>query len=310
MQSKKCKSFEESIFRFPLACRTATPHNPRMRWRYLLPFLLLLVAGLVSYVLILTGEPGFEGKRLSDWLRDLRNPSFLIQSKAQLALRHIGSNVVPILRERLHAEDSPLKTNVINLLQRQKFVKIPFAPARERRIRAALACAVLGPAARPALPDIVEFSKDDAFCFNLAESALAQMGNSSVFSLCLLLTNADYNPRRLAIGALARMGPEAKEGISALTNCLNDRYPAIQANAIRALGTIAAPSPELLRSFALLCSDPDLEVRCCAEVALTGYGKSAMPSLSELLNDPAPEVRSAARKVLDEMNAPKNRKMD
>ena len=264
---------------------------------------LLLVGGAIGFFMASQGEPTFEGKRLSSWLRDLRDPSALVQHRAQNALRHMGTNSVPVLREMLHARDSPLRTNIVSLLQRQTLFKLSFAPARERRVRAALACAILGPMASPAVPDLLEFSTGDNFCSNLAESALGCLGETAVPPLCTVLmdTNSNYTLRRVAVGALASIGPPARAAIPALTNSLKDNFSEIRANAAHALGRIEFPSPEVVAALMELLDDQDLKVRICAEMAVTGFGKPVMPILASLSKGADASICRGATKALDEL---------
>jgi HEAT repeat protein len=274
-----------------------------MRRHYLIILVLLFVGGVIGFIMASQGEPTFEGKRLSSWLRDLRDPSALVQHRAQIAVRHMGTNAVPVLQEMLHAQDSPLRTNIVNLLQRQTLFKLSFAPARERRMRAALACAILGPMASPAVPDLLEFSIGDSFCSNLAESALGCMGEAAVPPLCLTLmdTNSNYTLRRVSVGALASIGPPARAAIPALTNSLKDNFSEIRATAAHALGRIGVPSPEVVRALVELFDDQDFKVRICAEIAVTGFGKPAVPTLASLSKDPDVSIWRGATKALDEI---------
>jgi HEAT repeat protein len=161
----------------------------------------------------------------------------------------------------------------------------------------------LGPEAEPAIPDLLAFSQGDAFCANLAESALGQIGEAAVGPLSLTLTNEDSRLRGLAAGALAHIGPQAKPAIPALTNCLADPYYAVRAKAARALGRIGATSPGVARALVEALGDADLEVRACAWAALTGFGKSAVPFLSGMLKDADPTVRMSAERMLKEIDA-------
>jgi len=195
-------------------------------------------------------EPVYRGLRLSVWLRNLRDPSPRVQHEAQEALGQMGPDAVFLVRGMLHAQDSPLATNLLNLVSRQSIIKVSFAPARERRIRAALACVVLGAEATPAVPDLVEFSKEDAYCFNLAESALGHMGEGAVEPLMRSLTNRDYAVRRLAAGAFRAIGPPASVAAPWLVGCLKDEYMDMRATAARALGRIGVVSPDVVRALA------------------------------------------------------------
>jgi HEAT repeat protein len=278
-----------------------------VRRRYFIGVLILLgVTGALILWEAWSPEPSCFGRGLSAWLRDLRHPSPLVQYRAQEAVRHMGSPAVPALQAALHAQDSPLKTNLVNLLQRQTLVRIPFTPARERRIRAALACVVLGPMARPAIPDLLEFSKESAFCANLAESALGQMGEGAVGPLCVALTNTDFNVRRVAAGALVSIGPRAKAAIPGLTNCLNDEYASVRADAARALGRVGEASPGVVKLLVDAFGDLDRDVRCCAGVTVSGFGQQAVPVLSARLNDPDATVRMGVTNALKEIDAAEN----
>jgi HEAT repeat protein len=300
---------------FPLAavfCSATLPraaHSRLMRRRYVIALVLLIMAAGIAFVLGSIAEPSYQGKRLSGWLRDLRNPSPLVQCRAQEALRQIGTNAMPVLRRMLHAEDSSVRTNLVNLLQRQTLIKLSFANARERRIRAAFACVILGPKARAAIDDLLEFSLDDSFCSNLAESALGSMGEGAVGPLCLTLTdtNLNYTLRRVAVGALVSIGPQARAATSVLTNCLADNFSVIRANAARALGRIGDPSPDVVRALVALLGDPDLDVRVCAEVAVTEFGNAAVPILRILCKDPDPSICQGAAKALEEITTPNAR---
>ena len=275
-----------------------------MRWRYATGLGVLIgVGAALVIVAALTRGPSYGGRGLAHWLQDLRNPSSLVQHRAQEAIRQIGSNAVPMLRNRLHAEDGPLTTNIVGLLQRQTLVPIPFVPARERRIRAALACAVLGPVAEPAIPDLLAFGQGDAFCANLAQSALGCMDEGAVGPLAIALTNADYRVRGVAVTALAHIGPQAWAAIPALTNHLKNGYITERADAARALYRIGVASPGVVRALAEAVEDPLTEVRTLALLALTGFGEPVVPMLSALLKDADSTVRAGAEKALDAINA-------
>src|SRR6266436_3449387 len=171
-----------------------------MRMRSWTGCFVLAAALFVVVIGLPSPEPTYQGRVLRAWLREMQHPSPLVRHNAQEAVNHLGTNAVPVLRESLHAEDSSIKTNIMHLLSQQRFVRIRFFPARERRISAALACFVLGPSAEPAIPDLLEFSAEDSYCRNLAESALGQMGPGAVERISCALTNEDLNVRRTAAG--------------------------------------------------------------------------------------------------------------
>src|SRR5262249_116016 len=89
-------------------------HSPRISGRYVIVLVLLMMAVGIAFIIWSLDEPSYQGKRLTSWLRDLRNPSPLVQRNAQEAVSQLGTNAVPVLREMLHASDSPLRTNLVN----------------------------------------------------------------------------------------------------------------------------------------------------------------------------------------------------
>src|SRR6267378_6708845 len=128
-----------------------------MRMRSWTGWCLVLLVALIVFVGLIalsSHEPPCQGRALRAWLREMQHPSPLVRHNAQEAVNHLGTNAVPALREILHAQDSSIKTNIMHLLSQQRFVRIRFFPARERRISAALAFFVLGPSAEPAIPDL------------------------------------------------------------------------------------------------------------------------------------------------------------
>jgi len=263
--------------------------------------ILLLLALLISVPLIglfLWRELGYESAQLSRCLRDLQDPSALVQHRAQESLRRLGPGAVPALQRKLHARDVPAFTNVVQFLQRQSFVKIPFVPARQRRIQAAIGCVILGPDATPAIPDLIAFSREDGYCLNLAQSALSQLGPAGVRPLTLALTNKDPAVRMLVVGALVHIGPEVVHVTPALINSLADDAFGVRYEAARALGRLRAPSPSVVCALVQALGDPDPWVRSGAVISLENFGPQILPALADLQNDPRPGVRTNAMKTL------------
>lgn len=231
-----------------------------------------LFVGLFIVTRLISSEPSCQGKGLSAWLRDLDGPSSLQRHQAQEAVRLIGSNAIPVLRSMLHARDLPLKTNLVGLLRKQRWITIPFTLARERQIRAALGCTALGPQSRLLFPDLFELSHGDSFLFNLAEGAVSEMGQAAVEPLCLSLTDKDYYTRELAAGALVHIGRAAKPAQPLLITCLADPYASVRANAARSLARIGVCSQPVIDGLKRAALDKDIDVRCAAAAALEGFG--------------------------------------
>jgi len=224
----------------------------------------------------------------------------VVREQAQVAIRNIGTKAVPLLREMLHARDSFFKTNLVNLLSQQSFVKFNITMARERRIQAGLACIELGPKG-PAIQNLLEFTKGGSFCANVGEAALGRIGAEAVGPLCLALTDDDPKTRQVAAGALGNIGTKAEKAIPELTKHLRDEYGGVRAMAARALGRVGVVLPEVVRALVEALGDADPRVRSNADVALTSFGVKAVPMLQTLLEEHDPDLREGARKVIDEI---------
>ena len=273
-----------------------------MRARSLIGCLAMVVAFVAVVIGLSPHEPTYQGRGLRAWLREMQQPSPVVRQNAQEALTHLGTNAVPTLREILHSEDSPLKTNIIHLLSQQRLVRIRFVPARERRISAAIACFVLGPRADAAIPDLFAFGAEDSYCRNLAESALGQMGQGAVERIAYGLTNEDLNIRRTAAAALHRIDAPGTKAVALLVNCLNDRYGSIRTEAAYALSSMGA-SPEILNGLTQALDDDEPGVRIAAASSLVEIGQSAIPILSNRLKTSDLQASLRIHKVLQDIAA-------
>ena len=86
--------------------------------------IIFALAAVYILAVLFWNEPAYQGRRLSVWLRELQHPSPVVRQQAQVAIRNVGTNAVPLLRELLHARDSSFKTNLVALLSQQSFVKL------------------------------------------------------------------------------------------------------------------------------------------------------------------------------------------
>ena len=73
--------------------------------------LLAVIATVVAFIALRPREPVYEGKRLSEWLRDLDDNTLAADSRNRAvdAVRQIGTNCVPTLVDMLQSSDSWLK---------------------------------------------------------------------------------------------------------------------------------------------------------------------------------------------------------
>jgi hypothetical protein len=250
------------------------------KWvQVVLAVLLVVLAGVIVWQVLRLREPVYQGKRLSFWLESLckalGNQDEV--DRAEQAIRHIGTNALPVLIEGLHARDTPLKQTMVEWVQKQKLVHFSFKSAYQRRCKAILGYEALGPLASAQVPSLMD-----------------------------TLTN-DPSPdvRQDAASALAAIGPEARLAASALFHAAKDTNNAVRNRAFIALARIR-PDPHLTVPVLVAgLDDPNRTVRCNAAIALGRNGpeaRQAVPALIRMLSDPDQHVRDLATNALKKID--------
>ena len=279
-------------------------------------------------------EPVYQGRKLSEWLdvaRGLNLPG-VSRADAVTAVQAVGSNALPWLVHEAKAKDT-WQTLIQLRLHRWwpgKFSK-PATP-HEQWPRACMGFAILGDAALPSIPDLVELLKHP----NERRSAVGRMtllsasgvdnhmtiiyrlkgtpasashsrARSEVFNALLAVAD-DTNlmaGRRQALSGLASFQDEAKRSVPVLIRGLHDDERLVRLSSVSSLGRLArepvAVIPELIGAL----DDPSVEVRRSATWALGQYyrqAKTAVPRLLAARRDPDPEVRRVANESLDKID--------
>jgi hypothetical protein len=239
-------------------------------WRVRIAALLFitLAAGLVWLVAhSVPPDPVYGGKPLSVWLQtyDPLSPHARGSrewKEADDAVRHIGTNSIPLLLDCLRKSDSSLKLKLVALARKQNFIKVRFVPAPTRNREASMAFIALGNTARDAVLRLMKIYNE----------------NHSRESQCAVAE------------VLGWIGPAADRAVPLLIGAATNPDARIRANALWALGEIHAEPhlcvPELIRAL----DDADGSVRLSAAHALGMFGsdaQAAIPSLMVLTNNPA-----------------------
>jgi hypothetical protein len=210
-------------------------------------------------------QPVYGGKPLTLWLRtyapssssQLHSPEW---NQADDAVRHMGTNCVPILLRMIRQKDSQAKLWLVAFAQKHGLKKrIPFVPAAVRNVQASRAFIALGDTAKDAVPALVKMCDDDI----TAES------------------------RSAVEDALAWIGPAARPAIPLLMRAATNANPRIRADALWALGEIHAQPEVCVPQLIQALKDTDDWARLSAAHALGMFGpeaEPAVPSLTELTN--------------------------
>src|SRR5581483_12103186 len=111
--------------------------NHKSGWKKRAAFMALFLAAVIGGFICLLmppGEPAYQGKPLSWWLSrslapggviyDLKDPKVI---ECRDAIRHIGTNAIPNLLRILRAKDSRFKLAVVDLVERQHYIHVPFS---------------------------------------------------------------------------------------------------------------------------------------------------------------------------------------
>jgi HEAT repeat protein len=181
-------------------------------------------------------------------------------------------------------------------------------PDVETRLAAVGVLETLGPAAAPAVPQLIRAAGDkDRFVRWAAGRTLGGIGQSAgpeaVTALARLLADREVDVRLIAARALERYGPTAAPAVPELIRAaLPDGAGEVRLAALRVLERIG--SPEATPALAVLetaLSDPDARLRQAAARTLGSLGPAALPvtdALERARNDSDAEVQRAAAEAL------------
>jgi hypothetical protein len=217
--------------------------------RILLPASLAGVAGIIAWQGFALREPRYEGRPLSFWLKAYRSDDgraripderAAMQHKADEALGKAGTNAIPVLFGMIRAKDSRLKIAAMNLLKRQRIVKIQFTSAVELNYQGWTGFYKLGLGGRDVLPQLMEIANEGPTPSRFAVAEVACISRSAKEAIPPLLqwaTNADPWVRYEALPAFTYDHDEPEKVVPLLTVALRDPSPSVQNIAIQALGT-------------------------------------------------------------------------
>lgn len=262
----------------------------------------LLMVGMAALIFgvahfISSREPSYHGKRLSEWIAPFcrETPTGLVApagpqhfeelQPVRRAVSQIGTNALPFLIGWLNHPETALHRNVRQLADKQPVDRLKLADPRVVRVRAIRALAILGPAARPAIPSLV-----------------AQLNDP------LLSEHAIY--------ALSGMGPD---GMQALINQFNTVGPIsrmqitmtlVSPNALyRGEGHVETneiPIDIIVDGLGRVAQDPALPFRIPAIQRLGALGPSAsnaVPALLSVLNEQNTIARQMAIRALGQIRS-------
>lgn len=183
-------------------------------------------------------------------------------------------NSLRTLVRMLRARDSKLKLTVIEIAERQPFIRIKHTAAQERNHQARHAFEALGAQAKSAVPAIIE------------------------------VANRNVSPTSAldAIDSLGFIGPSAAEAVPSLLRWATNADAQFRCDALFALGRIRSEPDRVVPALTNALVDPDPAVRVFALIALEEFGpeaKAAVPVLVEYQKSDTTTRSSSALKAID-----------
>ena len=202
--------------------------------------------------------------------------------EAKAAIRKIGTNALPYALRWIQEKPTGDFWSEEDVLSRCDLAVDVFT--------------LLGPAASPAIPELVNIACTDNIGSGHAVNSLAGMGPVALSALLGIVTNtnATIGLRRHAISTLERAGTNAIPAVPAIIFCLDDPDLEIKVAAMDVLRKLILKSPAAFSAVTNKLGDPELCIRLRAFRALVDYGPDARPAIPALilqLDDENPRVR-------------------
>jgi HEAT repeat protein len=172
-------------------------------------------------------------------------------------------------------------------------------------VKAAIkACAILGPLAAPAIPEVAEQLPDSTLTADAA-MALSFMGPNAFPPLRDSLASEDPLVRREALRSIGKLKDRAPldsaDVVPLLIQGMDDADSSVRAVAATYLGIIHQGGPEAVSALVIGLQDAEADVRRQSAIALGSFGadaQAAVPALRKASADPDEDVAREAGATL------------
>ncbi|MDB6067876.1 MAG: hypothetical protein JWR26_4084, partial [Pedosphaera sp.] len=218
------------------------------RFRIGFGLLVFAVIGGIVWVVIGAHQPEYQGRDLKSWLYEAKSNDWM-SARSETAIRAMGTDALPGLLAMVRVKDSLFRKGLLALSKKQEWIPINFRTREDIQEMAWHGILILGPIARPAIPDLVHDLDDpDPQVRVLAAYCLWEIGSPGQEAVPALIrclndalkrnTGSDWDVAQLTWTALAlgEMGSASRQAIpqltalSSLTNA-SDWFPALSAKA-------------------------------------------------------------------------------
>jgi len=279
---------------------------------------ILCVAAVFGLIGLLSRErePRYQGRTLSQWWViwsdsvDGPQESPARAEEAAQAIRHIGTNAIPLLLKQVRRIESPVGNALFDLAW--KFLPRPIFESRivssvfsgGHDFDPSATFYILGSQAAPAVPGLTSlmYSPKNSGLAHYAAYCLAAIGKEGLPSLVAALDKPQLPCCREAAFLLGVKGPPFTFGtnialaVPALAKRAGDKDPDLAAAAIRALGHIRLEPQIAVPALTNSLRSKDPRVRQTAIRSLARFGEAT--SLLTALSDSDESVRRTATNCL------------
>jgi HEAT repeat protein len=234
-------------------------------------------------------------------------------AKAVMRITPDNTDVIPALCRMLEEPKPRIRIDAARVLGTLKDKSVGAVPVLANRLKdhepdvrqaAAQALGDIGSKAKEAVPALAQALKDPSGDVReFVAQALGYIGaaaKGAVPALAEALDNNDPTLKAKSLGAFERIGVDAKAGMPAVFRALEDTDPTIRGYAAQALFTIG-PDFQNLPALLNRLKDANPHVRSTIVAVISQVAdkdKRAIPILKKLSENEDPEIRSAARKIL------------
>jgi HEAT repeat protein len=257
------------------------------RNRSLMWGLFILVGCGVCLALLRIGEPRYQGRTLTNWLKQYSRASLDETNQlatAQEAIRAIGpKKSVPIFLKLLTTKDSRIDKWVLATSERFKLDFLHWQTELDCELEGADGFEVQGSNAAPAVGALTRLLDDPDRAFTAAR-CLDDIGKPADNALRQCLTNSNPQVREWGVGALAGATDDVEVYISRIKECLKDPEALVRLATVRAIGG-QDNAPDLAVPILIgALNDPDAHVSAQAAESLGAFGTNSLPAFSPLTN--------------------------
>jgi HEAT repeat protein len=262
--------------------------------RYLLRVVLpatLVLCGFAAFYVRPRIEPVYKNETLSDWLCKYQSPITSADAEAaDEAIRHIGTNAIPFLLQRLRSEDPPRVDHLVGIANLKLNIKT--TAAGPYRGEGAEGFRVLGASASNSVPELIKTYDD-------LPNDLGRWETIRSIAFIGLAARNEATPFLLRV---VREGGCYTYEMPATVNT-DTRSPAIEA-----LQKVDADRALVIPALADLLTNSDWRKKVAAAHGLADYGmnaRSALPALTNMLSDPDTNVVAKARDAINKITGEK-----